>query len=237
MSDQHVLHWTSVFATPFGSSTAAAEERSFGRRRRIELHTPDRQEARAAVVQEPLGDVPVAEVLARLREGDRDALDLLYRSLFKVLWSLALLQTHSGETAEEIVHDVFLRLWIARETIRIDGDVRVYLSAAVRNAARNLRKHEKIVDDAAPMVQLDPPMASHAMPSDAIVAHEEFMAAYHRALTVLTEQERIAAYLRWEETWPFERIGEVLSLSKVGARKVVLRAQRKVQKLLAEFHG
>jgi len=170
----------------------------------------------------------------------------VYDALFEPLWNIAAMETRSRETAIEIVHDVFLSLWARRETIEqtmVPGtDLRVYLAAAVRNRARNLRRHARVVDAAAnalgaagDSVAHYPAMGQRDRTADALAEEEEFRGAYNRAIRTLTDQERLAVFLRWEEEWSFEQIGEVLSLSKVGARKVVLRAQRKVQLLLADY--
>jgi len=70
---------------------------------------------------------------------------------------------------------------------------------------------------------------------DAALETQEFYDAYHRALALLTERERTALLLRWDEDLTFEQIGHVLGLSNVGARAVVLRGQQKVQQALADY--
>jgi len=235
--------WSSVFTT-LPTFVCAPEESSS--KKPAPAHRRPRQanlrrESPAVPASELIGGVLASELIARLREGDVTAFDTLYRSLFPVLWSIAVLQTHSGDTAEEIVQDVFLRLWVGRTTLHISGDVRVYLSASVRNAAQNLRKHGNVVtmleDVVTQAARPIPAMGEPTTPTDVAVERDEFVRAYRRALSALTEEERTAAFLRWEEEWPFERIGAVLSMSKVGAFKVVARAQKKLQKILAELRG
>jgi RNA polymerase sigma factor (sigma-70 family) len=178
-------------------------------------------------------------LLARIREGDRTALGVLYDTLFESLWRLALLRTQSADTAEEIVHDVFLSLWMRRETLRPDIDIRVYLAVAVRNRTRNLRAHAQVVqatEDAVSNEILTPPGMGQSFPSaDSELEADEFWKAYRSVLSTLTDREREAALLRWEEGFTFEQIAEVLGLSIVGARGVVMRAQNKVQAALAEY--
>jgi len=184
-------------------------------------------------------------LLARICAGDRDAVSIIYTALFDQLWRIALLQTRSSDTASEIVHDVFLWLWAHRETVATDIDIRVYLATAVRNRARTLARHAKVVDavvtqvdgNSNDMASQSPAMGQPMPPSDVLAEEHDFRAAYQRAITILTEQERLAIYLRWEEEWAFEQIGQTMSLSKVGARKVVLRAQRKIQELLAQYRN
>jgi RNA polymerase sigma-70 factor (ECF subfamily) len=191
----------------------------------------------------PVGGLPVPELLARLQAGHRDALSTLYKALFEELWRIALLQTRSPESANEIVQDVFLWLWARHATIRTDTDIRVYLAVAVRNRARSLNRHARVVQTTKEMataaIGADEPLAmgQFGRSSDTLVEDQEFRAAYHRAVATLTDQERLAVFLRWEEDWTFEQVGHALAISKVGARKVVLRAQQKVRALLEDYRG
>jgi RNA polymerase sigma-70 factor (ECF subfamily) len=163
----------------------------------------------------------------------------LYEALFESLWRIAMLRTWSSELAEEIVHDVFLALWTRRTTIDVAMDIQVYLAVAVRNRTRNLRAHDQVVQATATQVtqaQADvPAMGQAPIAADSAVEVEEFWSAYRRALALLTDREREAALLRWEEGFTFEQVAQVLGLSVVGARGVILRAQRKVQAALAEY--
>jgi RNA polymerase sigma-70 factor (ECF subfamily) len=186
-----------------------------------------------------IGGHSISALLSALRNGDREALSILYTGLFGMLWSLASVQTHSRETAQDVVQDVFLWLWNHREKLRPDTDIRVYLAVAVRNRARNLRRHEALVDATAQAVieeRTDIPAAGQpASPVDHAIQSQEFHAAYQRALTILDERERTAALLRWEEDFTLQQIAEVLAISVVGARGVLMRAQRKVQSGLEDY--
>ena len=185
--------------------------------------------------------VPIRELLIRLRDGDRAAFGTLYEAFFDSLWRLAMLLARSPESAEEIVQDVFLSLWVRRASIDVGSDIRVYLNEAVRHQAYNLRRHSRVVatmEDAVEREVLDAPAISQPFVApDGAAETEEFYAAYHRILSTLTERDAVALRLRWEEEFTFEQIGQVLGLSAMGARKLILRAQRKVQDALADYRG
>jgi RNA polymerase sigma-70 factor (ECF subfamily) len=228
--------WPAIFSAPYGCATDDASElRREGEKQPLPL-----KRRYDAAPDSTIGGVPPDVLLTGLRAGDLAAFETLYLALYKILWSIALLQTRSAETAEEIVHDVFSRLWVNRATLRIDGDIKVYLSAAVRNAARNVRKHVRVVDAMERAVSgavLTLPASGQPLEAtDVVVEHDEFLRAYREALTTLTEHERTAAYLRWEEGWSLEQVGDVLGMSKMGAHKVMARVQRKLQLLLSGYH-
>jgi RNA polymerase sigma-70 factor, ECF subfamily len=73
----------------------------------------------------------------RIRAGDMDAFEALYRTYWEPLYAFAFRYVHSKEDAEEVAQEVFLRIWRGRAHWVPAGAVRNYLYLAVRNAARD----------------------------------------------------------------------------------------------------
>ena len=73
----------------------------------------------------------------RIRAGDMDAFEALYRTYWQRLYSFAFRYVHSKEDAEEVAQEVFFRIWRGRAHWVPLGAVRNYLYLAVRNAARD----------------------------------------------------------------------------------------------------
>ncbi len=75
--------------------------------------------------------------VARIRAGDLDAFEALYRGYWERLYAFAFRYLRSKEDAEETVQEVFLRIWRGRAHWVPAGAVRNYLYLAVRNSARD----------------------------------------------------------------------------------------------------
>ncbi len=76
------------------------------------------------------------ELMARTREGDADAFEVIYDRHSAAAYSLARRVCRSGQLAEDVVQEAFLSLWRRRE--RYDatrGDVRGWLLTMVHNMA------------------------------------------------------------------------------------------------------
>src|SRR5207248_11726469 len=73
----------------------------------------------------------------RIRAGDVDAFEALYRKYWQPLYAFAFRYVRSKEDAEEVVQEVFFRIWRGRADWIPAGAVRNYLYLAVRNAARD----------------------------------------------------------------------------------------------------
>lgn len=68
-----------------------------------------------------------SDLIRELKSGSKKAFDTIYMMYFKRLYAYCFRFTKSKEDAEEIVHDVFLRLWKMREDIRQEETLRSLL--------------------------------------------------------------------------------------------------------------
>lgn len=87
------------------------------------------------------------ELLQKIQyNGDQQAFNQLYQQLFFKLSQFAHSFLHSHQIVEEIVNDVFLRLWEKRNVLEDISNLNVYLYVAIKNASLNeLRKRKTTI--------------------------------------------------------------------------------------------
>ncbi len=122
--------------------------------RRAEVTTPREDEvtppgagAGATPLEEEPGTAAFLEsALARAREGDRAAFEVLYRAHHRRVYALALRLTRDARRAEELTQEVFVRAWRALPAFRGDSRLGTWLhTITVRShlrAARDRRRRE-----------------------------------------------------------------------------------------------
>ena len=84
------------------------------------------------------------EWFARVRTGDAQAFEALFRAYVDPLCSFAYSYVESESQAQEIVQDLFARLWERRETLERPRSVRAYLYGATRNRALNELRNRRV---------------------------------------------------------------------------------------------
>ena len=89
----------------------------------------------------PVGD---AELVRRIRAGDERALEVVFRSHYAGMASFVQRFVRSPDLAEELVQDVFLKLWTKREQLAEIETLRTYLFRAARNTALNYLRRMKL---------------------------------------------------------------------------------------------
>ena len=85
------------------------------------------------------------EYIKRFKQGDRQA----FNALFELYWSRLVSYSAliAGEsTSKDIVHDVFVKVWLGRDNIKECDSLRPYLMRAVYNSSLNvLRNRAKFI--------------------------------------------------------------------------------------------
>lgn len=89
---------------------------------------------------------PDREWFKRIRRGDRDAFELLFRGYYDCLCTFAEGYVRSFSEAEDVVDQVFLTLWESRAEWNLRRSIKSYLYGAVRNGALNHLKHRCVVE-------------------------------------------------------------------------------------------
>jgi RNA polymerase sigma-70 factor (family 1) len=82
------------------------------------------------------------ELIEGICRKDKQCFELLYKGHYKKLYVLAFQYVRQQEMAEEIVNDVFLKVWNDAEQLNIKQSLGPYLSRCVINMALNSIKKE-----------------------------------------------------------------------------------------------
>ena len=72
------------------------------------------------------------------------AFEQLFKAHFKALHAYANAMLQDEDASEEIVQNMFMRLWEKREVLSIQTSVKAYLYKSVHNDTLNLIKHNKV---------------------------------------------------------------------------------------------
>jgi len=76
-------------------------------------------------------------LLRRIKEDDESAFNELYIRYFNLLNLFSYSIVNDNGVSEEIIDDVFLKLWLKRNSLPNISNEKVYLYTAVRNASLN----------------------------------------------------------------------------------------------------
>ena len=162
---------------------------------------------------------------------DMKSYEQLYALLYDGLHRFSCAFVKSGDTAQEIVSDVFIKLWQIRGRLTEIENLKVYLFTLARNFSYNYltQQYKKVVlsiDDADPeiFVTLEDP--------EVLCISADVVEKVRMAIRQLPPQCRIIFQLVKEEGMKYREVAEVLHLSVLTVRNQVAIATKKIVALL-----
>ena len=173
--------------------------------------------------------------IARIRAGDADALDAVFRSYYAELCAFAYRYVRSRAGAEDVVHDVFAAIWAEREGWRVRDQLKAYLYAAVRNrAVSTLRRQivERRWEDTVQTTRRTVPLALNAAEGELELQDLECLVA--DVLAALPARCRMAVTLRWQRRMSYAEIAETMGIAVHTVEVYVTRALRELRTRYAE---
>jgi RNA polymerase sigma-70 factor (ECF subfamily) len=85
-----------------------------------------------------------AALVHRIRAGDERALEIVFRAHFAGMAAFVQRYVQAPDVAEELVQDIFLKLWSRREQLAEIESLKTYLYRAVRNQGLNWLRRRKL---------------------------------------------------------------------------------------------
>ncbi|MEM8907357.1 MAG: sigma-70 family RNA polymerase sigma factor, partial [Bacteroidota bacterium] len=167
----------------------------------------------------------------QLKEGDRSALEKIYRAQAVPLLSYGKKWSKNKQLVEDAIQDLFVELWKNRKTLGDTDSIRRYLLTALRRKIiRMLQKHSKYAQST-PVEDL-PFMATLSI-DDKIIASElatEQGQKLQMALDQLTKRQKEIIYLRYYQEMDYQAIGEIMELNYQSVRNLTSGALRALRK-------
>ena len=205
-----------------------------GRRRASRVRTVgEREDVRSAAAVLPDED---AALVARVRTGDVAAFETIFRRHGERLIRFAEQELHSADAAEDVVQDVFLAVWRAREAWVVQTSIATYLFQAVRHRVVNRARQRAGEDPRRGGVALTPEMhaADEPAPDDALEL-DELQMTVERAVVALSPRTREVFQLSRDRGLAYREIAALLGVSVKTVEMHVGRALAALRVALAPW--
>lgn len=169
-------------------------------------------------------------LLTGIGKGDRSAFKILYNRYRHKVYVYALRIVKSTVSAEDILHDVFLKLWLNKSAATIENLDR-YLQVAARNQALNLLRKQKLEVLYKQYVRNDEQVYM-ADTTDEHVHGRETADLIDSAKKMLPPQQRMVYELCKEKGLKYEEVADQLSISKLTVKTHMQLALRSLKAYL-----
>jgi len=173
------------------------------------------------------------ELLAGIALGDNPSFEELFRRYYEPLSHYAYKYVRDRVASEDIVQDVFLKLWNKREALKDDVALKPYLYVAVRNTSLN---HIKIASRKATIEddKFDPLFVNSRTAEDDL-QFQELEQKVMAAINQLPPKCREVFVLSRYEDKSYKEIAETLEISVKTVENQMGKALRKMRESLGAY--
>ena len=84
------------------------------------------------------------ELINRIKHNDKKAFEIIFREYFQVLHEYAIFYVGNSQFAEDIVQDVFLKIWDSRHKLAIHSSFKGYLFRSIHNNCIQYLRHKAV---------------------------------------------------------------------------------------------
>ena len=180
----------------------------------------------------------IQDLLLRISKEDMDAYETLYNYFFSPLYTFALSIIHSRQVAEEIVSDVFIKIWQSKASLPEIKNINVYLYTSIRNRCFDYASKERRLT--IPVFQpedWDNIKIELKNPLDYCIS-SDLIQKINMAVNQLPAQCKMIFKLVKEDGLSYKQAAEVLQISPLTVRNQLMIAVRKMGEALPSYiHG
>ena len=177
-------------------------------------------------------DLSDQELWEKASHGDAVAFSAIFKKYYTHLYQFAGRFVGDAQTAEHIIQDLFVTLWVQRDSIQVASNLKSYLYFSVKNRSINYMKQNVFSNPG----ELNP---DHR--EESILTHEEryleneMHIAVHDAINKLPEKCRQIYLMKRYDNLKYQEIAEILNISVNTVKTQMKRALKSLHKHLAHI--
>ncbi|MEO1013522.1 MAG: RNA polymerase sigma-70 factor [Bacteroidota bacterium] len=163
------------------------------------------------------------QLYAAIKKGDEDAFSRLFELYYKSLCNFCLRYSLPTAVAEELVSDIFLKLWNDRKTMDIKN-LRSFLYTSTKNTSINWLKSKRHGITLGPDEHLW--VVSAQISHENRMIFEEELSAVQRIIAKMPEQRRNIFLLNRIDGLKYKEIADVMGISPFTVQNQMVMAVR-----------
>jgi RNA polymerase sigma-70 factor (family 1) len=174
------------------------------------------------------------ELLTKVRNGDQLAFAQVYNQYRSKIYAYAANLCKSPETAEEIVQEVFVRLWQKKEQINTDLNFNAYIKKITLNHVLNHLK--KVAREKSLQEEILRYIEAIRNTTEDNLLEKELLKTYNEAIALLPPQKKIIYQMSRNEEMTHDQIAEKLNISKNTVKNHMVEATKFIRSYVGK-HG
>jgi len=173
------------------------------------------------------------DTIEKIRLGDVETFSQLFRRYYEPLCMFAARFTRDFDAAENIVQEVFVKLWDGRESLSVEVSLKGYMYASVRNSCLNYIKRESL---SSTLERVEGRSNETTTRPDIQLESSEISQTVERAINKLPHKRREIFCMAKYDDLSYQEIAEIQNVSVNTVKTQLKRALKTLAKSLQYMH-
>lgn len=174
-------------------------------------------------------------LLDRVAEGDKVAFTELFDHYQVMVYDYSMKLTRSKSQAEEIVQDIFIKIWLKRKDIQTIENFGAYLNRATRNQCYTALR--KIAADALKYVELTAQDVLSGTNAEHRLLYNESAKMLKTVVDTLPPQQKLVYELCHEQGLKYQEVADQLNISSGTVHKHMKLALKTIRTHFIEMNA
>ncbi len=164
------------------------------------------------------------EILQKIAEGDEGAFNILYQKISPIAYGVAVNLLKDSLQAEDIVQDIFVKLWSGRKTLPVVQNLENFVFILTRNAVFSYFK--KVTLETKVLAAIKESTASNDTAAFHVTEEKEYQKILQSAISQLPPQQQQVYMLAEEKELSYSEIALSMHLSKETVKRHLALARK-----------
>ena len=171
------------------------------------------------------------EILKRLSEGDKNVFEYIFKLYYEDISKYVFVRfIHDKEDTEDIVQNLFLKLWEKRDSLQNVNSIKSYLYKSAHNACINYFEHQAVKQKYKSDIEYRLKMMGFSDYESE--DYDEKLSNVSKAIEELPEQTKKIFNLKYIEGLKYKEIAERLGISDKTVQTLIYRGLKHLRNKL-----
>lgn len=172
-------------------------------------------------------------LIERISNDDQNSLEILFKEYYYSLCGFAKIFVKRGDIAEEIVADVFFRIWQNRKDLQIKSSLKAYLYTAIKNSSISyLNKRDFSFEELAIDFDIK---NNYSHKRQSTIEYRELVQEINKIIDELPPQRKIIFKLSRINGLKYKEIADRMNISVNTVQKQMVEASKFISKYKSQF--
>ena len=172
------------------------------------------------------------QLLKSIRQGDIKSYEFLFRLHYEPLLSYSITITKSEADSEEVIEELFYKLWKDRKKINIKHSISAYLYQSVFHNSLQIIKRGKLTEN---YIQYSLNQPRQDIDPLEILKYEELNRAFFELMEELPERQRLIFKMNRIQGLKYKEIADELSISLKTVESNITKALQYFRENLRDY--